>query len=174
MRSLKVVPPLALAAVLAACGGGKKAEAPADRGGKESETPARGRSAVSKAADDVPTSNRTEMYLDRYRFGTITDADGIVVKEGDWIPPDSTVAISLYLRNAPAGSELRISWIDSASKASVGEDIIKPVGDKGFVTFKQASPLPEGTYRAELFFRHAGAKEWKDLGGHDFNVGRKS
>ena len=68
---------------------------------------------------------------------------------------------------------MRVVWNDTARKAAVGDDIIKPVGDKGLVTFKQAAPLPKGSYRAELFFRHPGAKEWRDLGGHDFKVGTK-
>jgi hypothetical protein len=172
-RSLKVLPLLALATALVACGG-KRGEVAAGGGGEKSEAPARRDSgSVSKATDDIPTSNRTEMYLDRYRFGITTDADGIVVKESDWIPPGSTVAISLYLRNAPAGSELRLVWNDASTKASLGEEI-KPVGEKGFVTFKQAKSLPEGSYVAELFFRHPGAKEWRDLGGHNFKVGMKS
>jgi hypothetical protein len=169
MKFPKVLCLLALTAVLACGGGGGKNEAPASTGGGEKPAV----SNVSKATDDVPTSNRTEMYLDRYRFGTATDADGIVVTETDSIPPGSTASISLYARNAPAGSELRIVWKDLAKKAALGEEV-KPVGDKGFVTFKQASPLPEGSYSAELFFRDSAAKEWRDLGGHDFKVGKKS
>lgn len=167
IMSLKVLAGFALVAMLVACGGSEK-----DKGG----TPARnsGSSAVSKAADEIPTNDRKDMYLDRYRFGIATDADGIVVKESDWIPPGSTVAISLYVRNAPTGSELRVVWNDLASKTPVGDDIIRPVGDKGLVTFKQAAPLPAGSYRSEMFFRHPGAMEWRNLGSHDFKVGTKS
>ncbi len=163
---------LMLTAMLIACGGGddgRKKEAPASTGGGEKPP----MSNVSKATDDIPTSNRTGMYLDRYRFGSATDADGIVVTETDSIPPGSTAAISLYARNAPAGSELRIVWKDVGKNAALGEES-KPVGEKGFVTFKQASPLPEGSYSADLFFRDAGTKDWRALGGHNFKVGKKS
>ncbi len=174
MKTTKFLAVLTLTAVLVACGGSKTSEAPASGGSKKDGAPARGgNSAVSKATDEVPTSNRKEMYLDRYRFGDSTDADGIVVRESDWIPAGSTAAISLFLRNAPAGSELRLVWNDVGAKSSVGEEV-KPVGDKGFVTFKQARSLPEGKYRAELYFREPATKEWKDLGGHDFKVGKKS
>jgi hypothetical protein len=171
IKSLKAPAGFALVAILVACGGGEK-----EKGG----TPARNSgssavsNAVSKASDEIPTSDRKDMYLDRYRFGTATDADGIVVKEGDWVPPGSTVVISLYVRNAPAGAELRVVWNDLASKTPVGDDIIRPVGDKGLVTFKQAAPLPAGSYRSEMFFRHPGAMEWRNLGSHDFKVGTKS
>jgi hypothetical protein len=172
IKSLKVLAEFALVAMLVACGGSEKGGPPAAGPGGNAGSP--GSNAASKASDEIPTKDRKEMYLDRYRFGIAADADGIVVKESDWIPPGSTVVISLYLRNAPTGSELRIVWNDLASKTSVGDDIIKPVGDKGLVTFKQASPLPNGSYRAELYFRQPEAKEWRDLGGHDFKVGTKS
>jgi hypothetical protein len=164
MKSAKDLPVIALAAFLLACGGSEKEGPPAPSGG---------RSVVNKATDDIPTTNRKDMYLDRYRFGDVTDAAGIVVRETDWIPPGSTAAISLYLRNAPAGSELRLAWIDAVRNARVGEEV-KPVGDKGFVTFKQKDPLPAGKYRGDLYFRDPTEKEWRHLGGHDFRVGKKS
>ena len=172
IKSLKVLAVFALVGVLLACGGGEKAGTKETAAAPPAGNP--GNNAASKAADEVPTRDRKEMYLDRYRFGIAADADGIVVKESDWIPPGTAVVISLYVRNAPANSELRVVWNDVTSKTAVGTEIVKPVGEKGLVTFKQAAPLPNGSYRAELFLRHPGAKDWQDLGGHDFKVGTKS
>jgi hypothetical protein len=164
MKTTKVLAALTVTAGLLACGGGKKSEAPA-RGG--------GRAAVSKATDDIPSSSRTEMYVDRYRFGDATDADGIVVKETSVIPPGSTAAMSFYVRNAPAGTQVRVVWNDITKNAAIGEEV-KPVGDKGFVTFKQPSSSPEGSYRVNMYFKQPAGKGWDNLGTHDFRVGSKS
>jgi Carbamoyltransferase N-terminus len=163
-KSPKVLLVLTLAAMLVACGGSKKDGAPA-RGG--------GRATVSRATDDIPTSNRTGLYLDRYRFGDSTDADGIVVKETSVIPPGSTAAMSFYVRNAPTGTQVRIVWNDITKNAAIGEEV-KPVGDKGLLTFKQANPSPEGSYRVNMYFKLPQSKGWDNLGTHDFRVGRKS
>ena len=164
---------LMLAAILVACGCSRKTEAPAG-GGKKAEAPARSsRPAVSKATDDIPSSNRTEMYVDRYRFGDATDADGIVVKETSVIPPGSTAAMSFYVRNAPAGTQVRVVWNDTTKNTAIGEEV-KPVGDKGYVTFKQASPSPEGSYRVNMYYKQPQGPGWSNLGTHDFRVGSKS
>lgn len=171
-KSLKVLPLLAMAAVLLACQG-KKSETPAAGGGTKSEAPARGKGGVSKATDDVPSSSRTDLYMDRYRFGDNTDADGVVVRETSVIPPGSTAAMSFYLRNVPAGTQVRIVWNDSAKNASLSEEV-KPVGDKGFVMFKQASPSPEGNYRVNMYYKLPTSGGWSPLGTHDFKIGSKS
>jgi hypothetical protein len=155
---------LTLAAMFVACGGGEKGEAPARTGGK---------AAVSKATDDIPSSSNTGMYVDRYRFGDSTDSDGIVVRETSVIPPGSTAAMSFYVRNVPAGTQVRIVWNDAPKNTSIGEEI-KPVGDKGFVTFKQASPSSEGSYRVNMYVKQPAGKGWDNLGTHDFRVGSKS
>ncbi len=172
MRSLKVFPVLTLAATLAAgsCG---KSEAPGVGAGKKSEAPARGKGGVSKATDDIPSSSRTDLYVDRYRFGDATDADGIVVKETSVIPPGSVAAMSFYVRNVPAGTQVRIVWNDVGKNVAVGEEV-KPIGDKGFVTFKQSSPSPEGNYRVNMYYKFPQAAGWSNLGTHDFRVGSKS
>jgi hypothetical protein len=173
-KSLRVLPLLTLAAVLIACGG-KKSETSAGGGGKKSEAPAKSgrRAAVSKATDDIPSSSRTDLWVDRYRFGDATDADGIVVRETSVIAPGSTAAMSFYVRNVPAGTQVRIVWNDPAKNAAMGEEV-KPVGDKGFVTFKQASPSPEGNYRVNMYFKQPASTGWDNLGTHDFRVGSKS
>ena len=162
---------LMLAAAFVSCGGSKRNEAQDGGGSKKDGAPAR-RVVVSKAADDIPTSSRTELYVDHFRFGTATDADGIVVKETSVIPPGSTAVISLYVRNAPSGSEMRIVLNDPTNNAVVGEDV-KPIGEKGFVTFKQANPLPEGSYRLTMYLKRLEGKEL-GLGTHDFRVGTRS
>ncbi len=175
MTKLTKVPlTLTLAAILVACGCSKKSEAPAAGAGKKSEAPARsGRPAVSKATDDIPSSNRTDLYVDRYRFGDTTDADGIVVRETSLIAPGSTAAMSFYVRNVPAGTQVRIVWNDPVKNAALGEEV-KPVGDKGFVTFRQASPSPEGNYRVNMYYKMPQGRGWDNLGSHDFKVGSKS
>jgi hypothetical protein len=163
MKSPKVFLVLTLAAMLVACGGGEKNGSPA-RGG--------GRAAVSKATDDIPTSNRTGLYLDHFRFGVAADADGIVVKETSVIPPGSAAVMSFYVRNVPAGTPVRIVWNDLTRNSAVEE--VKPVGDKGLATFKQASPSPEGSYRVNMYVKQPASKGWDNLGTHDFRVGSKS
>jgi|GEM_PF-1197047 len=154
---------LTLAAMLVACGCSGKSEAPAGGGGK---------AAVSKATDDIPTSNRTGLYLDHFRFGVAADADGIVVKETSVISPGSAAVMSFYVRNVPAGTQVRIVWNDLTRNAAVEE--VKPVGDKGLATFKQASPSPEGSYRVNMYVKQPASKGWDNLGTHDFRVGSKS
>jgi hypothetical protein len=174
MTKVKNVPlALTLAATLAASGCGKRSEAPAAGAGK-SEAPARsGRPAVSRATDDTPSSSRTDLFVDRYRFGDTTDADGIVVRETSVIAPGSAAAMSFYVRNVPAGTQVRVVWNDPGKNAAMGEEV-KPVGDKGFVTFKQASPSPEGNYRVNMYYKPPQGKGWENLGTHDFRVGSKS
>ena len=175
MKSLRIIPLLTLAATFAASGC-KRSEAPAGgAAGKKSEAPATSssRAAVSKATDDIPSSNRTDLWVDRYRFGDTTDADGIVVRETSVIAPGSTAAMSFYVRNVPTGTQVRVVWNDPAKNAATGEEV-KPVGDKGFVTFKQASPSPEGNYRVNMYFKMPQSKGWENLGTHDFKVGSKS
>src|SRR5437773_11365164 len=99
MKSLKVLAEVVLVAVLVACGGSEKGggeKSGGEKGGPPASRP--GPNAASKAADEIPTKDRKEMYLDRYRFGIATDADGIVGKDGDWIAPGSTLFISLDVR----------------------------------------------------------------------------
>jgi hypothetical protein len=157
----KFLPVLTLAVMLVAC----EKDGASARGV--------GRAAVSKATDDIPTVNRTGLYLDHYRFGDATDADGIVVKETSVIPPGSAAAMSFYVRNVPAGTQVRVVWNDLTTNAAIGEEV-KPVGDKGFVTFKQASPSPEGSYRVNMYVKQPASKGWDNLGTHDFRVGSKS
>ncbi len=174
MKPLRIIPFLTLAATFAATGC-RKSDAPA--GGSaatKSEAPSTsGRPALSKASDDIPSSTRTDLYMDRYRFGDTTDADGIVVRETSVIAPGSTAAMSFYVRNVPAGTQVRVVWNDPARNVAMGEEV-KPVGDKGFVTFKQTSASPEGNYRVNMYFKLPQGKGWDNLGTHDFRVGSKS
>jgi hypothetical protein len=154
---------LGVAVLLVACG---------EKGGASSGGSA-GKAAVSKAADDIPSSNRTGFYVDRFRFGDSTDSDGIVVKEMSSLPAGAAPAMSLYLRNAPPGTQVRVVWNDLAGNTKVGEEV-KPVGDKGFVAIKKAAPLPDGSYRATMSYKPGPDKAWENLGSHDFKVGNKS
>ena len=167
MKSVKFLfVSLGLATLLVACG----------ESGKTGATPAgsrAGKPAVSKATDDVPSGNRTGFYVDHFRFGDTTDADGIVVKESSVIPPGSTPAVSLYIRNAPAGTQMRVVWNDIGANAALGEEV-KPVGDKGFVAFKRAAALPEGSYRLTMSYKQSPTGAWENLGSYDFKVGNKS
>ena len=163
MKSLRVFPLLMLAVVLVACGGSKRNEA-ASRGGGV---------AGNARDDDIPTNTSSALYVDHYRFGDATDASGKVVRETSVIPPGSTAAMSFYVRNVPTGTEVRIVWKDLTKNADIGDDA-KPVSDKGFVTFKQAKPLPEGSYRVGMYVKQPKSKEWQSLGTHDFRVGHAS
>ncbi len=129
-------------------------------------------SSVSKATDDIPTSNRKDMYVDRFRFGDVTDADGIVTHEVDQIPAGSTAAMSFYVHNAPAGTQVRIVWKDLDSNAEASEPV-KSIGSKGLVAFQLPKPLAEGSYRLDMFYRPPEAKQWQTLGTHPFKVGKK-
>jgi hypothetical protein len=144
MRFMKLLPPLALVAVLVACG-----KEPASAGG----------------------SDGTGIHTNPFRFGDAVGTDGIVVRETSVIPPGSLAAMSFNVRNAPAGTQVRIIWKDIAKNADTGEQV-KQIGSKGFVAFQQTSPLPEGSYRVDMFYKPPGAKEWQNLGSHTFRVGR--
>lgn len=107
---------------------------------------------------------------DPFLFGDKADANGTVTHETDLIPPDSAAAMSLYIPNAPAGTQVRAVWKDLASKADAGEQV-KPTGSRGFVAFQQ--PLPEGSYRVDIFYKSPEAKQWQSAGSHLFRVGKK-
>lgn len=143
MRFAKVLPVLALVGALVACG-------------KES-TPAGG-------------GNRTDVYTDPFRFGDAVDADGAVVRETSVIPTGSLAAVSFNLRNAPAGTQVRVLWKDVVKNADVGEEV-KSSGGKGFVAFRQPKSLPEGKYRVDMFYKPPEKKDWQYLGNHTFTVG---
>lgn len=118
-------------------------------------------------------SKKRGMYVDLFRFGDTATADGIVVRETDVIPPGSTAAVSLYVRNVPSGTRVRLVWSAAAGKAATAEDV-KAVSDKGFVTFKQPKPLPEGNYRVDMYYKEPNGTRWNNLGTHEFKVGKKS
>src|SRR5712692_9869222 len=109
MRFPKVLPLLALAGALVACG---------------------------KEATRAGGSGRTDIYTEPFKFGDAADANGIVTHEGDLIPEGSAAAMSFYVRNAPAGTQVRVVWKDVASKAEAGEPV-KSIGSKGFGAFQQ-------------------------------------
>lgn len=153
---------LALAAALA-CGKSQRNEMPASRRGGP----------VSKAKDDIPSVAKTEIYVDHYRFGDVTDTDGIVVRERSLIPPGSTAAMSFYVRNVHAGTEVRVVWKDVGKNVEMGSET-KPAGDKGFVAFKQPKPFSEGSYRVSMYYKQPSSKVWEYLGYHDFIIGAKT
>jgi hypothetical protein len=68
---------------------------------------------------------------------------------------------------------MRLVWNDVAGNKALGEEV-KTVGDKGFVSFRKAAPLPEGSYRVTMSYKTAPDKGWDNLGSHDFKVGNKS
>lgn len=166
MKSPKLLFLLLLCVTLAACGRSEKAAAPAAGGAAAAP-------AVTSPAKQVASGGDPSAHVDRFQFGDATDANGVVVSETSVIRPGSTAALSLYLRNAPAGTQMRVVWNDMDKKAAVGEEV-KAVGDKGFVTFQRAKPLPAGSYRVTMSFRPSPADKWEDLGSHDFKVGGKS
>jgi hypothetical protein len=124
---------LALVASLVACGeSGKDNGAPG--GGSRA-----GKPAVGKAADDVPSSNKTGIWVGHLRFGADTDGEGVVVQEMCSLgraPP----AMSFHPQR-PAGTQMRLVWNDLAKNAALGEEVAH--GDKGFVTFSRAAARGE-------------------------------
>ncbi len=146
MTFRKILPLLALAAAFVACG----------KGAKEG-TPAAG-------------TRGTDIQTDPFKFGDSTDAKGKVTHEGDFIPAGSAAAMSFYVRNAPARTQVRVVWMDAASKVEIGQEV-KSIDSDGFVAFQK--PLPEGNYRVEMFHKLPEAKEWRYLGTHVFKVAKK-
>jgi hypothetical protein len=143
MTFRKILSLLALAAALVACG---KEARPGGGGGG------------------------TDIRSDPFKFGDSTDAKGKVTHEGDHIPAGSAAAMSFYVRNAPARTEVRVVWMDAASKVEIGQEV-KSIDSDGFVAFQK--PLPEGNYRVEMFHKLPEAKEWRYLGTHVFKVAKK-
>jgi hypothetical protein len=106
-----------------------------------------------------------------FRFGDSTDANGNVTHETDVIPAGSSAAMSFYIPNAPAGTQVRTVWKNLPSNSEAAEQV-KPTGSKGFVAFQQ--PLPEGSYSVEISYKQPEAKQWQGMGNHLFRVGKKS
>jgi hypothetical protein len=154
MTFTKLLPVLAVVGALVACG-----KEPAAAGGGSSSGSGSG--------------SKTEVHTDPFRFGDAIDAQGVVVREISVIPASARPAMSFNVRNAPAGTQVRVVWKDVAKDAEAGEEV-KPIGDKGFVAFQRKQPLPEGNYRVDMFFKPPEAKEWRYLGTHLFTVGRQT
>jgi hypothetical protein len=108
---------------------------------------------------------------DPFRFGVSPDANGTVIHETDAIPAGSAAAMSFYIPNVPAGTQVRTVWKDLASNADAAEQI-KTTGSRGFVAFQQ--PLPEGSYRVDITYKAPEAAQWRSAGTHLFRVGKKS
>ena len=125
-----------------------------------------------EAGQATPSAGKagTDIHTNPFKFGDSTDAKGKVTHEGDLIPAGSAAAMSFYVRNAPARTQVRVAWMDVASKVVVGEEV-KPLDGDGFVAFQK--PLPEGSYRVEMFHKIPEAKEWRYLGTHVFRVVKK-
>ena len=149
MRFASVLAVLAVVGVLLACG----KEAPG-----------------AKSSSRTDAGSRTDVYTDPFRFGDAVDAQGVVVRETSVIATASLAAVSFYLHNVSAGTQVRVLWKDVVKKADVGEEV-KTVGDKGFVSFRQPKPLPDGNYRVDMFYKTPNAKDWVSLGDHTFTVG---
>lgn len=159
----RVLALLTLMGMLVSCGGGGK-----ERGG---QAPAR-RSSASKAADEIPASSDPNVHMERFRFGDQTDSDGIVVRERSTLPPDSMVAMSFYVRNVAAGTQVRFVWSEADTGTAKGEET-KAIGDKGFMALQQR-PFPEGSYRVTMYYKQPDGKSWAMLGTHDFTIKRPS
>jgi hypothetical protein len=115
----------------------------------------------------------TEVHTDPFRFGDAVDGNGTVMRETSVIPPSARPAVSFNVRNVPAGTQVRVLWKDVAKNADAGEEV-KPIADKGFVAFQRPQPLPEGSYRVDMFYKLPEAKDWRYLGTHLFTVGRQT
>jgi hypothetical protein len=154
MRIARVFAVLAVVGALLACG-------------KEAATSA------APAAPAAKSGSRTDVYTDPFRFGDAVDAEGVVVKETSVIPTNSLAAVSFYLHNVPEGTQVRVLWKDVVKNADVGEEV-KPIGNKGFVSFRQPKSLPDGNYRVDMFFKPPNTKDWQSLGDHTFTVGGRT
>jgi hypothetical protein len=150
MRFSRLFPVLAVVGALLACG-------------KEP-------SAASGRNPTAESRNRTDVYTDPFRFGDAVDAEGVVVRETSVIPTGSLAAVSFYVHNVPAGTQVRVLWKDVAKNVDAGEEV-KPIGDKGFVAFRQPKTLPDGNYRVDMFYKPPETKDWHSLGTHTFTVG---
>jgi hypothetical protein len=146
---------------MVACGEKKQEAAAAAAGGA---------SAATQPAVQAPTPH-PGIYVDRFQFGEGIDANGVIVKETSVLPPGSTAALSLLLRNAPAGTQMRAVWQDLKKNTTLGEEV-KTVGDQGLTNFQRAKPLLEGSYRVRIAYKRPDSDKWEDCGGHDFKVGK--
>src|SRR5271169_4159017 len=149
--------PVALCVLSLACGG--KTEAPGKGG------PA----AVGKPAAAVETPSPVAeapkgAFMTKFRLGSSSAADGIVLAETRTFGPGEAVFASFEISNAPAGSKVRVAWALLPDKAPLSPD--KPA-----VAFK-ADPKgwPIGDYELEMSLAEAGKEDARFMGTAQFKI----
>jgi len=79
--------------------------------------------------------------------------------------------MSLYIRNAPAGTQMRVVWNDIAKSAALGEDV-KAVGDKVSWRSRRRLRCPTEATCDDVLQAIRG-QAVGEPGSHDFKVGNK-
>lgn len=164
MKSLIMILVLAVGASTLGCGGEKTTGGGAAAGGK------------GAAAADSGGGGGGGPRITKFRFGSGTDPNGIVINETEKFRPEETPSVSFEVKNVPANSQVKAVWNDS-SKKKISEEQKMP-GSGGAVTFQfKGSPtVPEGDYVVEFFYGDPAPPpgKWTFLGTKSFHVGQKA
>ena len=96
---------------------------------------------------------RAQMYIDDVTIGHEVAADGTVPagKTGDDFAPGETVHIAMKVKDAPAGTAVKVVFFGPGEK-NVGEETKTVAGGEKFLVFnKDTKGWPKGDYRADVF-----------------------
>ena len=96
---------------------------------------------------------RAQAYIDDVTIGHEVAADGTIPagKTGDDFAPGQAVNITMQVKDAPAGTAVKVVFYGPGEK-NVGEETKNVAGGEKFLAFKKdTAGWPKGDYRAEVW-----------------------
>ena len=96
---------------------------------------------------------RAQAYIDDVTIGHEVAADGTIPagKTGDDFAPGQPVNITMQVKDAPAGTAVKVVFYGPGEK-NVGEETKNVAGGEKFLAFKKDTKgWPKGDYRAEVW-----------------------
>jgi len=96
---------------------------------------------------------KAQAFIDDVTIGHEIAADGTIPagKTGDDFAPGQPVHIAMKVKDAPAGTAVKVVFYGPGEK-NVGEDTKKVAGGETFMAFKKDTKgWPKGDYRAEVW-----------------------
>ena len=96
---------------------------------------------------------RAQAYIDSVTIGHEVGADGAIPtgKTGDDFAPGQPVHIAMQVKDAPAGTAVKVVFYGPGEK-NVGEETKNIAGGEKFLAFqKDTTGWPKGDYRAEVW-----------------------
>jgi len=96
---------------------------------------------------------RAQSYIDDVSIGHEVAADGTIPagKTGDDFAPGQPINITMQVKDAPAGTAVKVVFYGPGEK-NVGEETKNVAGGEKFLAFKKDTKgWPKGDYRAEVW-----------------------